>query len=537
MTAFALLGGACGDDDALPDTTTATTATTTTTTEPGSTTTTAATTTTTSLEQSTTTTTLPPVEGPEPSERVVAFYYPWYGNPDFDGGWVHWDQSGATPPADIGSDYYPVLGPYSAVDPAVVAQHFAWLRQAGVGVIATSWWGRGSTEDRAVPVLLDAAERYGIAVAFHIEPYAGRTADGVVQDITYLYDRYGDHAAFFRSSARTRWSNDDRPKGLFFVWSSSVPHDGAGVVGPEYWRDAMDLVHTLPEGGLVIANTPSGSWVDGGHFDGLYNYATLDTSPGFDWARTLPPDAWYIPSLVPGFSAQRIGYDPGTFTARDDGATYEQQWAAALDTGIEPAMVSITSFNEWHEGTQIEPAEPGAMRNESNAYDDYGDLGSDGYLDLTRALAADYLAMDWAAVMAPRIRIRMTTTSDWTALTLESGGEWIQPVAISLTDTATWAFEGAAGERLALLQPLDEAEAGRPVELVLEVGVFDPKDPMRFRIERGGLGYTRVEVTGLDGTVETGSAIALWDGWSDELIDAEARNPFWFVVTAAELGR
>src|SRR5665811_1505413 len=46
------------------------------------------------------TTTLLAVEGPDPSPRIVAFYYPWYGTPDFDGRWVHWNQAGAHPPAD-----------------------------------------------------------------------------------------------------------------------------------------------------------------------------------------------------------------------------------------------------------------------------------------------------------------------------------------------------------------------------------------------------------------------------------------------------
>src|SRR5512138_910226 len=57
------------------------------------------------------------------SYKVAAFYYPWYGTPQLDGKWLHWDQNGHTPPADIGSDYFPVLGPYSSNDPAVLDQH------------------------------------------------------------------------------------------------------------------------------------------------------------------------------------------------------------------------------------------------------------------------------------------------------------------------------------------------------------------------------------------------------------------------------
>jgi hypothetical protein len=68
---------------------------------------------------------LPPVEGPDPSYKVAAFYYPWYGNPATDGEWIHWTQEGYLPPKDIASDYFPALGAYSSNDPAVVAQHMA----------------------------------------------------------------------------------------------------------------------------------------------------------------------------------------------------------------------------------------------------------------------------------------------------------------------------------------------------------------------------------------------------------------------------
>ena len=499
------------------------------TTAPVTTTQTATTTNATSTTVPESTTTLPAVEGADPSPRIVAFYYPWYGTPEFEGKWIHWNQGASSAPRDISSDYYPVLGAYSSADSAVVAQHFAWLRQTGIGVIATSWWGQGGREDRAVRVLLDVGEQYGIQVAFHIEPYGGRTAASVADDIAYLYERYGDHPAFFRSTETTRWSTGDQPKGLFFIWSSTVPNEQIGYVEADYWRDMMDQIHGLPDGGLVIADTPSGNWIDGGHFDGLYNYATLEESPDFGWARTLPPDAWYVPSVIPGFSVKRLSGASTATTDRDGGATYQRQWSAALDTGVEPRMVSITSFNEWHEGTQIEPAESEFPRNDTHNYDDYGDLGPDGYLEMTAALASGFLTTAWESIAAPRIRLAVETSSDWTVLTMESGGEWIQPVTVSQSDTAEFFFED--GQSLSLFQPLDDAIAAQSVELVVELGILDPVGPPQFRIERGDIGYTRVTVTGLDGETETLLQTVVWDGMNDDLVNGEAgRNPYWFDV-------
>ncbi|MGW4802376.1 carbohydrate-binding protein, partial [Nonomuraea sp. NPDC004297] len=54
--------------------------------------------------------------GAAPSDKVHVFYYPWYGSPQVNGDWRHWQQGGHTPPGDIGADLYPALGPYDSGD-------------------------------------------------------------------------------------------------------------------------------------------------------------------------------------------------------------------------------------------------------------------------------------------------------------------------------------------------------------------------------------------------------------------------------------
>ncbi|HKP39098.1 MAG TPA: hypothetical protein VJT71_19725, partial [Pyrinomonadaceae bacterium] len=98
------------------------------------------------------------------------FYYPWYGNPTSDGGWVHWNQGGHNPPDDIGSNFYPTLGAYSSANTSTIDTHMSWLQRAHVKVLVYSWWGRGGREDQLVRRTMDSADRYGIKVCFHIEP-------------------------------------------------------------------------------------------------------------------------------------------------------------------------------------------------------------------------------------------------------------------------------------------------------------------------------------------------------------------------------
>lgn len=86
---------------------------------------------------------------PEPNYNMHAFYYVWYGNPQFDGKYLHWNheylahwnkveaerwpKGQHNPPDDIGSSFYPELGPYSSRDPIVINNHMQQLRSAGIG--------------------------------------------------------------------------------------------------------------------------------------------------------------------------------------------------------------------------------------------------------------------------------------------------------------------------------------------------------------------------------------------------------------------
>jgi len=339
----------------------------------------------------------PPVTGPDPSHQIAAFYYPWYFNLKVDGRWVHWNQGGYTPPMDIGSDFYPVLGAYSARDPAVLAQHFAWLREAGVGVIISSWWGQGDDTDRALPVMFDIADHYGLKIAFHIEPYGGRTAEKLADDIHYIYDKYGDHPAFFWTTETSLYNKNDRPKGLFFIWATvNAADDPSKIVPLTYWQKMMDTLHKQNPGAIVLTDQNDPTWITRSHFDGSYNYGVLDSDKvGYTWARKLPKGAWFVPGISPGFSARRIGSQAWTYTPRRDGNTYDDRWKSMFAVGIKPKMVAITTFNEWHEGTQIEPAATNMKTSNGSAYDDYGKLLPDGYLKMTRDWVDKYLAYDW----------------------------------------------------------------------------------------------------------------------------------------------
>jgi hypothetical protein len=189
-------------------------------------------------------------------------------------------------------------------------------------------------------------------------------------------------------------------------------------------------------------------------------------------------------------------------------------------------MVTITSFNEWHEGSQIEPAAYGMSDGEGYRYADYGTLGEEGYLDLSRRWMEEYLMMDWPVV--PEMGVRITTTSGWTSFILKSGGNFARGTVSNLTEEATLAI---IGDRIDLNQDLDRAEAGGSVEARIDFSILnvDPAGILEFEIQRGNVGWTKVEIYDHSGQEPYLIDSVTWSGI------VEGLNSYYFSMPVAEL--
>jgi hypothetical protein len=292
--------------------------------------------------------------------RVTAFYYPWYGTAWQDGQYQHWGQDGHAPPNDIASSYYPARGLYSSSDKIVVGQQMQEIHDAGIDEIAVSWWGRGSPEDQRLPLVLQQAKGAGVAVAAHIEPYPGRSVDSIVADVAYL--KTLGISTFYIYRALDLPVSD---------WAAAQPvlHAGAGTL-------------MFAQTGMVGAAAAAG-------FDGVYTYDIV-TYTGNTFARICGEaqkrHLLCAPSVGPGYDARRGDGDP-RIKERKNGRTYDAMWRAAIQSHAD--RVTITSFNEWHEGTQIEPAAPAARRGQYRYLSYSGAWGKQGveaeyaYLDRT----------------------------------------------------------------------------------------------------------------------------------------------------------
>ena len=299
---------------------------------------------------------------------VSIFFYPWWGTPVRDGSYQHWAQGGNAPPLAIASNYYPARGVYSSTDPGVLRAQMADIASAQVDTVIVSWWGSGSIEDVRLPAVLAAARNAGLRVAIHIESYPDRTPATVAADVTRL-----------------------RALGItdFYVYNSTLTDDAS-------WA----ATNRSLTGVRLFADTPLPGKAAAGGFGGLYTY-DIYTYSGSSFIRMCASARRLglacAPSVGPGYDARRATGEPNV-RSRRNGTTYDWMWRQAV--AAKAAVVTITSYNEWHEGTQIEPARDGRP-----GYDSY-----DGSWGL-RGKAAQRAYLDHTAIWAGRYRAKLAAAS------------------------------------------------------------------------------------------------------------------------------
>jgi len=348
------------------------------------------------------------IEMDQGTDRLHTFYYPWYRNINYDGYWMHWNHEHLEhwdehvrkqypkfqhdPNLnDIGSSYYPALGPYSSADPTIMEAHMRQLRSAMIGVIVVSWLpahhSANERIDQVILPLLNTAHRFGLEVCLHLEPYVGRTATSVASDVTEAIERFTTHSAYYRLNQKPVFYAYDSYQIPSHEWSNAFQHLSSKVY----------LI------ALVLTERHLQEYVLRGPFDAAYSYFgatgfTPAATPS-NWnslvARANAAHKQFIPCVSPGYDDLRVRpWNGQNKRERQDGKYYDDYWRAAIAS--KATLVAITSFNEFHEGTQIEEVQPGSSisihRQGIAPYDDYGqNQPSTFYLDRTKIWASEFL--------------------------------------------------------------------------------------------------------------------------------------------------
>ncbi|CAH0552669.1 unnamed protein product [Brassicogethes aeneus] len=341
----------------------------------------------------------------KPNYNVHVFYYAWYNNPEINGEYRHWNHNyldnwkkydsriypkgSHRPPNDIGSNYYPLLGCYSSTDKDIIETHLKYLRDSGIGVLVISWAPPNYTDSphEMLATLFRTALNYEIKIALHVEPYNGRNPVNLLEHLKEFLKLYGNHPALYKIK---------KPLGqqmvpLIYIYDSYLIPAAA-------WKEVFGNKGNLSVRGTWLDAIYIGLLVELQHkshirksgFDGFYTYfATNSFTYGSTWKNwpvltkfALQNGLIFIPSVGPGYIDTKVrAWNSANIRHRANGQYYDVAWGTAINNNA--LYVSITSFNEWHEGTQIEPAV--AKTVQGYKYLDYEPEGPYYYLNLTRS--------------------------------------------------------------------------------------------------------------------------------------------------------
>ncbi len=121
-----------------------------------------------------------------------------------------------------------------------------------------------------------------------------------------------------------------------------------------YYYDTSGMYRQGYGSPAIPVAQPDGSWSRGlGGLTKLFQAAaTITHAHGLIYASTVIPGT--DNTCVHDFTSTPL-YDgrPGTIVERMGGLTFNETWQASLDAGAD--WITITSWNELHEGTEIEP--------------------------------------------------------------------------------------------------------------------------------------------------------------------------------------
>ena len=332
-----------------------------------------------------------------------AYYYLWYGKP--------------TPPIlgmgewKSGYSNRPVLGEYNSRDEKVISQHLSWVKGAGIDFFAIGWLGPGTWEDITLKdYYLSASKGSDIKFCIHYdssfalnkfrldksknqvsfdfqeEYLIGKNkGEKFLEDFDYLADNYFNHpqylkidgkpvvilynASAFRNIEKyfakipsmflvadsVCWSGVKVSKrNLKFFWENP-PKEWLKVIFRAFRRlspKSYEKDISLSKYFSAITNYNAYS---PGRMDNFFENLDDLYQKYSQYARSQ--NLHFIPDIMPGYDDRKQNGLAKPVFGRKKGEFYRNYWETArkyLDKKLPIAM--ITTFNEWHEGTEIEPS-------------------------------------------------------------------------------------------------------------------------------------------------------------------------------------
>ncbi len=282
---------------------------------------------------------------------LLVHVMPWFQAPPASEGYGwHWTMDRAEPAEGRAASHYrPLIGAYDSLDPVVLELQAGWMKLAGFDGVLADWYGTAPHYDypmihERTQALFAACERAGlkIGVVYEDQSVGNPLKNGV------------EGAASLSEGARQAggWLKRDwlgRPSWLRLKGRPVVPVFGPQAFGPEEWSEFRQAAGSIHLVGLHKARPG---------FDGVMDWPLPSIGP--EWPESFGERSQgqliRIACAYPRFHDwYEEGGRPGHAEIPDRmGAEYARTLDLALRSGAD--AVQAATWNDWQEGTQIEPS-------------------------------------------------------------------------------------------------------------------------------------------------------------------------------------
>jgi hypothetical protein len=286
---------------------------------------------------------------------IMAFYYPWWEQSD----WSYDKMSDLPSPR------------YSGGDDETLRRHIQQADDAGIDALICTWYGPDEERLNArCKRIMDLTLEMGRDLKFAIIPDQSawgplKSVDGLASALAALQRDFFGRANYltFQGKPAVFWFFPPSLGGLG-TWQEL--RNRADPNRQQFWFGGTDdfsfmaVYDTLYYFDITWERSPGAAMNSYANRLAQYNRANGQNRP-------------FISTVMPGYDDTKYR-TPNHVRDRGDGSYYRGTWEDAIRRS--PAGVVLTSFNEFYEGSHIEPSER------------YGDL----YLRLTRELSDKFRA-------------------------------------------------------------------------------------------------------------------------------------------------
>jgi glycoprotein endo-alpha-1,2-mannosidase len=320
---------------------------------------------------------------------------------------------------DISSYYWPQRNQYSSFCRTTINQQMDEIKQYGhIGVIIHDWFGYGSAGDQNANAVISSANARGLKVAFVIDSYKisaanrehygdengnycgangdFRNACTIRVDIEQIVHDYASQDGYWHIQ---RWTAAyPRPDGaptataasrpIIYVFASNKSTKNPYGLSNAEWKNLIGkkrVAHTLPPSNpdsirhdlddysapapndcvVIGMGTSATTMVATLNFDGFHLYDGYSDIYGanqqVEWAKNAKTvNGIFVAAVAPGKHnlgktnfADRTKTEKLNFGVNSNKWLYDYRWDQVINTVS--SWAAIISYNEFHEGTQIEP--------------------------------------------------------------------------------------------------------------------------------------------------------------------------------------